>query len=149
MDICEFAIQTAGALLGAFGFCLIYRMKPRHIVFGSIGGAVCWVIYLSVKQASGSALLSAIAASAFAALYAECSARIVRTAATIIYLPTVIPLVPGGILYYTMDASARGDLDAAIESAKLTLMFAIGIAFGTCFVWGVHEMIRRYGSSRR
>ena len=43
-------------------------------------------------------------------IYSEIWARILKTPATTVLMPTVIPLIPGGSLYYAMDAALRRDM---------------------------------------
>ena len=63
-------------------------------------------------------------------LYAEVLARVVKAPATVFLIPSIIPLVPGGRLYYTMRAIVDGDADNAKSYAMETIVIALGIAVG-------------------
>lgn len=67
-------------------------------------------------------------------LYAEIIARIVKAPATVFLIPAVIPLTPGGTLYYTMSAIVDGDMAKAQEQGGITLLVALGIAVGIVFI---------------
>lgn len=143
MTLVECAVQTASALVGSFGFCLIYGTKRRHIASGSIGGALCWAVFLIGYEMSGSVLAPTMAASAFAALWSQVIAQVQRTPTTIIFLPTIIPLIPGRTLYYAMSSAAHTNWDEALEYAELTFLYAAGIAVGVSLVWAAVIMIKQ------
>ena len=54
-----------------------------------------------------------------------------RLSATTILMPTVIPLIPGGSLYYAMDAALRQDAPEFILKAQKAIGLAAGIMIVT------------------
>ena len=54
-----------------------------------------------------------------------------RLSATTILMPTVIPLIPGGSLYYAMDAALRHDAPEFILKAQKAIGLAAGIMIVT------------------
>ena len=54
----------------------------------------------------------------------------IKAPATVFLIPSIIPLVPGGRLYYTMRAIVDGDADSAKIYAMETIVIALGIAVG-------------------
>ena len=64
-------------------------------------------------------------------IYSEIWARVLNTPATTILMPTVIPLIPGGSLYYAMDAALRHDAPEFILKAKKAIGLAAGIMIVT------------------
>lgn len=67
-------------------------------------------------------------------LYAEVIARIVKAPTIVFLIPAVIPLTPGGTLYYTMSAIVEGDMVKAQKQGEITLLVALGIAVGIVFI---------------
>ncbi len=63
--------------------------------------------------------------------YSEIWARVLKTPATTILMPTVIPLIPGGSLYYAMDAALRHDAPEFILKAQKAIGLAAGIMIVT------------------
>ena len=53
------------------------------------------------------------------------------------YIPALVPMIPGGSLYYTMSYAVRSDWDMVSLYAGDTMYCAIGIAFGLCLVLSV------------
>ena len=57
-------------------------------------------------------------------------ARIKKSPATIFLVPSTIPLIPGGVLYQTMEFMVKGESELAMQAGKRTLLLAAGIALG-------------------
>ena len=81
-----------------------------------------------------SLLLQNLITAAVVTFYAEVLARIVKAPATVFLIPSIIPLVPGGRLYYTMRAIVDGEGNDARVYAMETLVIALGIAVGIVVV---------------
>ena len=66
--------------------------------------------------------------------YAQLMARLMRAPATVFIIPSIIPLVPGSMLFYTMSWALRGDMAKFMQSGIETLISAIAIALGMVLV---------------
>ena len=63
---------------------------------------------------AGNVFLSALVASMGVCLWSEGMARVRKAPANIFMIPGIIPLLPGGALYYTMSALIGGDMDSVL-----------------------------------
>ena len=81
--------------------------------------------------------------SAFAVIYAEVLARSLKTPATLFVVPAILPLVPGGSLYYTMEIAVHNRMEAARSFGQQTLVAALAIAAGISFVVALRELQAR------
>ena len=102
-------IGLLAALLGSAGFALIFNVRKQLLPLAALGGALCWGTYLLAGQATDSVFLQSFAASAVTAVWSEALARIKKTPAQQYLIIGLIPLVPGGTLYYAMSALVRQD----------------------------------------
>ena len=139
----EILIQLATAFLGSFGFSLVFGLRFRWVLHASLGGLCCWGIYLLANSRLHSIFAACLIASAFAALYGEILARLCKAPATVFFVPSVIPLIPGGALYYTMSYAVQGDWAAASHYGSLTMQYALAIAAGISLVWALGSMRTR------
>ena len=128
----EIVIQLLSAFAG--GFALIFGMRRRYLFFASLGALLGWGVYLLTDSLLDSYFLPPLFAAAFAVTYAELMARALKTPATLFVIPAIIPLVPGGSLFYTMSYAVRGDAEGARLSGIQTLESALAIAFGISLV---------------
>ena len=141
-----FFIRLITALLGTVGFALLFGVSRRNLPWASAGGLLTYLVYELLTLAGGSALVAAFAAALFMSLYSEAMARILHAPALVFLLPSAIPIVPGGALYYTIYNLLNYNEGAFLENAKSTLSVALGIAIGmsvSSIVIGVILQLRR------
>lgn len=133
-------IQIFTALLGAYGFAMIYGVRPKYCLAAGIGGMLAWAVYLAANAWLGSMFLSCLAAALFAMLYAELLARWLRLPTTLFIVPAIIPLVPGSTLYYAMSEVVRGNIGKSKDYGYETLVVALAIAAGLSFFIAIREL---------
>ena len=137
----EIIIQIITAALGSLGFALLYRLRPEHLPLATIGGALAWGIYLFALKYTENIFASAMIATVFCTLYAEVFAKVQKTPATVLLIPSVIPLIPGSALYYTMSSIVQRNLTDAWFYARLTIQYALAIALGISLVWTIWAVL--------
>lgn len=131
MQFCEkYMVMIVTAAVGTLGYCLLINVKRNKIVYGCLGGVVSTFLYCACVEAGLTPLLQNLIPAAAVTLYAEVLARVIKAPATVFLIPSIIPLVPGGRLYYTMRAIVDGDADSAKIYAMETIVIALGIAVG-------------------
>ena len=96
-------IQVLASFVGSFGFAVLYNLRGKKLCMAGISGMVSWIAYLIVWNEMPSTFVANLAAAAVATIYAETMARILKTPVTVFLITGIIPLVPGGNLYYTMN----------------------------------------------
>ncbi|MDE6505934.1 MAG: threonine/serine exporter family protein, partial [Eubacterium sp.] len=67
-------------------------------------------------------------------IYSEVLARIIKTPANVILLPSTIPLLPGGSLYYSLSYLIHSDEERFHIYAKETILTGLGIALGAILI---------------
>lgn len=146
----KYLITILAATAGTAGFALIFRVNKRRLPFAVLGGTLSCCIYILVSLYCPYEFVQYLIPAAFATAYAESFARILKTPASTLLLPSIIPLVPGGSLYYTMSYIVAGDMESFYQTAYMTIEIACGIAAGIMFVSAlVHSLnglkVRRTG----
>lgn len=133
--------QLIWALLGSVGFALLFGVRIGLIVPAAAGGLMCWGVYLVCLNGFQYGIFAAsFAAAAFTELYAECMARRLKVPATILFVPSIVPLIPGSNLYYTMSNTVRQNWQAAEAYGVSTLQYALGIALGMSLICAAFEI---------
>ena len=115
------------AFLFASASTLFFAMSVRSsfktaLVAGVLGGIGYFLYVLFVQTMS--AALAVFIATFVVCMLAECAARIIKTPATVISIPTIFPLVPGVSLYETLLVFGRGDNTGGTSMAVQTLLIA-------------------------
>ena len=139
----EIVSQLLSAFVGALGFALIFGMRKRYLFAASLGALLGWGVYMLVDALIGDVFLPSLAAAAFALTYSEMMAKALKTPATLFVIPAIIPLVPGGSLYYTMSYAVHRDMANARLYGTRTLETALAVAAGISFVLAVRELRAR------
>ena len=130
-----YLIQLITATIGSFGFAMIFNVNRKLLLPASLGGLFAWAVYLLCTELVGwNLLVSNLAAAAFCQVYSEVFARVMKTPATVICIPSVIPLIPGGALYNTMYSAVHQNWDQCKHYGYQTLQTTLGIAVGISFV---------------
>lgn len=152
-------VQLIAAFTGSLGFALIYNIRRNRMFFAALGGLIAWLSVVLVNLAhipfvrGWSDVVAYFAAAVVLTVYSEIMASLLKTPTTVFIVPAAIPIVPGGMLYYTMRYAVRGNREMFGSEGLHTLMIATAIAAGifvamtlwnlaksiTCLVIGRHK----------
>lgn len=137
----EYALQLVYAFFGSLGFALIFHLRRRYLFTSSLGGLLSWGVFLLIQSAHPGTFFPAVAASAFVCVYSEVFARIKKTPANQYLVVGLLPLIPGGPLYYSMRGLVVRDGAMAQQYGYSLAMYALGIAVGVSATLSLAEMI--------
>lgn len=130
----ESLIQVIMAGVGALGFSIYFRVSEKNVIASTFGGALGWAIYLLFDYVTNSLFLSTFVATLIVFLYSQLMGKIVLKSPTSVFLvPGVIPMIPGGALYYMMSGLVEGDNFLFVSRLKQTGVITFGIAAGIIF----------------
>lgn len=114
-------------------FCLIYNMRGKTLVLASLGGSLGWFVYLLLNFVKND-IFQFFVATIITAIYAEIMARILKKPATEFQIIALLPMVPGGGIFYTMDYCVIGNNAMFIQTGLHTLGIAGALAMGILLV---------------
>ena len=125
-------IQIITATVGSLGFGILFNIRGKRLIAVAIGGGVAWSLYLCFFALTGSLGISYFLISLILEIYGEIMARCFKCPAILFISPSLIPLVPGASLYYTM-AHILSDSGEFAHRAFTTLAIAAALAGGIIF----------------
>ena len=129
------------AFIACASFCFIFQVrKPLFILLCSLNGAGSWWVYLLTDFLDAEAARYFVATIAVSIL-AEVLARLLKAPATIFLVIGIIPLVPGGGLYYTMDYLINGNFAMFTSKGLQTAAAAGASAAGASMVTSIVRML--------
>ncbi len=105
-------------------FGVIFRLRGEKLVFAALGAALGWLVFRLANRLPGSNIPDYFLATIVISAYSEMMARFFRAPVSIFLAVALIPLVPGGGVYDTMEQCLLGN---AAEAARLGL-HTVGIA---------------------
>ncbi|MCR5078961.1 MAG: threonine/serine exporter family protein [Bacilli bacterium] len=90
------------SLLASIGFAMVFRTKNYiDLALAGLGGVIVRIVYLLLLSAwSDYRVLYASLAALSAAIYAEIVRRIRKRPSTYHLYPSIVPLIPGDLIYY-------------------------------------------------
>ena len=138
---CVYVFLTCAA------FSVMLEVKQlKMIVSCALTGFIGWFVYLVFRfagEGTWAVTIRFFIATIVVAVCAEIFARIHKTPATLFLIIGIIPMVPGGGVYYTMEALLDGDMTAFVSQGIKTAASAGAIAVGCSLVSSVVRIIRR------
>ena len=117
MDIwSQYVLPCLCAFAGCIGFTLVFNIHGPGKLIAGCGGALGWLVYLLAGKTIS--------------LFSEVMARIRRCPVTGYQLVALLPLVPGGGIYYAMGYCLEGDTEQFLSALLGTLGMAAALAVG-------------------
>lgn len=135
-------LEILYSFIGSLCFGFIFNIRGKKIIFAGIGGAISQGFYAVFLLIISSSTVSYLFATIITAVYAEILARIEKSPATVFLVPSIIPLVPGGMIYYTMVYYLSGENSLFFNKFLETLGVAGALAMGILIVSSVNKVIR-------
>lgn len=134
----------------SFGFALFFDVRRALLPLAAIGGVVTWAIYLLVSgNIANDPFMPTFIAAIFSAVFAQILSKSLKVPISVIFITSVIPLIPGRALYFTMKCALFGSWDQFFNYAALTLLPVLGIALGISLVWAISRTISNFRMERR
>lgn len=140
----DYILQLIFGLLGALGFSLLFNVSGKKIFYSTIGGLVCIAAFLFMQCIGFNFFVSSVFAAAICGLYAELLSRLVKAPTTVFLTPSLVPLVPGGLLYYTMNFAVNGNFLEFYNLGWKTIGYAFGISIGISVVSAMCYLISKF-----
>lgn len=131
-------IEVIFAFFITVSFAILFNVRGKYVIYSGIGGAISWFIYLILKENGFSYPMCYLTATTITALYSEIAAKKVGTTVPTLLIAALIPLAPGGGVYYTMlyliQNKYQESLLKGIETSITAGSMALGIVIVyTCF----------------
>ncbi|GAA0755045.1 hypothetical protein SDC9_50467 [bioreactor metagenome] len=137
-------IEILSAFIASFAFGIVFNIKGKNLFFSALCGALGWFIYKFSLRLGVSDTTSLFLAAVGLSIYSEVFARILKTPVTTFVIAALIPLVPGGGMYYTMVEAITGNVMKSLETGIKTLASAGALALGIILVSTVTKTLIKY-----
>ena len=129
-DLYQYLVPITMAIIGSLGFGVLYNIKNKNLIAVALGGGIGWSLYILLSTFIDNPTVCYFIVSITISLYAEIMARLLKAPTTVFLTPSLIPLVPGASLYYTMTTMFASELTLFTSKAFATLQLAAALALG-------------------
>jgi uncharacterized membrane protein YjjB (DUF3815 family) len=133
--------------LYAFGaslaFAIVFNIPRNKLLLSALGGMLGQLVYVVFQLVISNDVILYLLATIAISLYAEVLARLTKSPTTIYLAVALIPLVPGGGIYYTMLYFINGEIDLGISTGIHTLLISGALAVGIIMVSSTVNLVRK------
>lgn len=126
----EAVLQILAATMGALGFGILFQVRGKHLLTVAVGGGLGWLFCILLNLVIPNEAVVYFIVAVAISLYTEVMARILKAPTTVFLAPSLIPLVPGASLYYTMAHAFDGELTQFVARGIKTVSLAAALAIG-------------------
>ena len=126
----EEVVQILAGFVGTLGFAFLFNIRGRRMAAAAVGGLISWALFCLMNSVIESEAVNYFVVALVMSFYDEVMARVMKTPTTTFVTTTLVPLIPGGSLYYTMAYAFSGQMDSFVQKAIDTLKLASALALG-------------------
>lgn len=123
-------IQILAGGVGSLGFACLFNIRGKRLVVATLGGVLSWFLCVIFSYFIPSEPINYFIVSFLLSIFAEVMARIMKTPTTTFITTSLVPLIPGGSLYYTMAYGFQGQATRFVTKGVATLALAAALALG-------------------
>lgn len=134
-------IEVVTGCIGSIGFAILFNVRGKKLIAAGVGGLLSWGIFVLLEPLTPSEPLRYFIVAVLISIYSELMARKLKSPTTTFLMTSLIPLVPGGSLYYTMAAMLQGDWSVFREKGASTMSLAVALALGIVVTAALIKMI--------
>lgn len=136
-------IQLAAALVGTMGFSALFGTMRKHYVGCGLAGMTGWGVMLAMAASAPS--VAAVFCGALAvAVISHLFAKYQRCPVTVFLICGIIPLVPGGGIFWTAYYLTSGRLALAATAGFAALAATVAIAGGIIIATAVFNKLSKH-----
>ena len=137
-----FIHQIYFAFIATYCFGIMFNIKGKKLFFTSVCGSIGWATFLYTQQLGSSATVAYFYSAMAISMFSEIGARYLKTPVTSILICALIPLVPGGGMYYTMYRVIKSEPLEAFNRGIGAFSAAGALAMGIVFITSVTKAVK-------
>lgn len=130
------------SFLAVLGFCIVFETPFKCCVWASLTGAAGWIVYLVTLAASSNLYGACFASAVVVSIASDVLAVRLKTPATVLFVPGILPIVPGTAIYQAVYYFVSGKYDLARKNLVDAAMISGAIALSIVLVDCVYHLLR-------
>jgi uncharacterized membrane protein YjjB (DUF3815 family) len=135
------AVAVLLGTLSVPGFSLLVNLPGKCFLPAALTGGTGWFMYQLLTSLGQGSAVSVFFGAAIVGGLARVFAKTIKAPATAFIIPGIIPLVPGALTFYTMQAFLLGAVDTGISLFLQAVASAGAIALGLLAVGALAQII--------
>lgn len=141
----HWAIQLAAAFIGTIGFSILFGAPHRYYIECGLVGMLGWGIYIILLRTTDFTTVGAAFFGALAIALVSDLLSVIRHCPTTVFLICgIIPLVPGGSIFWTAYYIVSDQLTLAATTGFVAVKVTIAIAGGIIIAGVLTSLLRKH-----
>jgi len=138
--------------LSSVGFGIITNDPRRTLIPSGLVGAIAWIVYIIVGWYNHGLIMPNLLGAVVIGVLGNLCAILVRAPVNIFYVPCLVSLVPGAILYDSMKNFALGKDSLAaygfVKALTVGMSLAVGFIIAEAISNKIYPPLKRYLEKR-
>lgn len=134
-------IHMAVSFASTVGFGVITNIPPRTLLPAGLVGAVAWSVYVEANLLVSGVIVPNLLAAVVIGGLGNVLARVVQAPVNLFYIPSLVSLVPGALIFESMKDFTLGQTGAAqghlIDTLTIAMALAAGFVIAEAVVSGI------------
>ncbi len=132
------------SFFASFGLGIVFRIEKKLLLYAGLGGALTRIVYLYLLSTVSESFIYSFLAALCASLYAEFMAWYKKRPSTVFLYPSIIPLIPGSLLYHTVVGILLKDTEKMMANGEQCIHALVGLGIGFVIASMVVHYKRNY-----
>ncbi len=124
------SVMVILSFIASVGFGIVFRIPPKDLWLAGLGGALARIALLTLTPLMPGRLSYMTVSALIAALYAEFLAVKRRQPSTYFVYPSIIPLIPGDLFFFSLTGLYIGNISGFINNGVNCLISLSGLSIG-------------------
>lgn len=143
-------IKFIAVIPATIGLLLFFNARRTLFTYGLCGALLTFAVYIVAKQIVPSGeFVPILCAAMTGSIYSEIFSKRRHVPSAVFFVAAIMPLIPGRLLFGTMNYIMQFNLGNAGSVGNDALMTALGIAVAICVVWTVSRTWQNLEVSKR
>ncbi len=141
--------QTIMGCIGAVCFAVLFNVRGKRLLLIALASALSWLGYVLCDMNGAGLFWAIFCGTTVAGIISEILARVVKAPVLMLLVPILIPLFPGGTLYYMMSNLVGSRHNLFLRYARQLLEEAGAIALGIICCASVMSIFMGFQNHRK
>ena len=149
-SIAAWEVKYAAVVPATLGLLLYYNSRRALMAYGMAGALLTFPVYIYFEgSVACNEFVAVCAASIVAAIYSEFFAKKKHVPTAVFFFAAVMPLIPGRLLFSTVNYLVQGEFDLAISTGGTVALTVLGISTAICIVWTISRTWQNFHINER
>ena len=137
------SVMVILSFIASVSFGVVFNIHVKDLWLAGLGGALARVALLTLTPLVSGRLVYMTLAASVAALYAELLAIKRREPSTYFVYPSIIPLIPGDLFFFSLSSLYLSNISGFIDNGVSCLISLSGLSIGFVLSFTVSHYARR------